>query len=123
MPFEFSPGPRVLDWRDPIARFMVSTGRAAEHDAFPHGVDEVLRRELQGAARAAGLWAPTASRELGGGGFRLDESALLLEEAGTNLLGPLALNCSAPDEGNIHLLDLVATPEQRDRYLTPLVQG
>jgi acyl-CoA dehydrogenase len=123
MPFDFSPGPRVLEWRDRIAGFVAGTVLPAEQDAFRRGVDDDLRRELQGAARAAGLWAPTASRELGGGGFRLDESALLLEEAGTSLLGPLALNCSAPDEGNIHLLDLVATPEQRDRYLTPLVQG
>jgi acyl-CoA dehydrogenase len=123
MPFDFTPGPRVLEWRDRIAGFVASTVLPAEQDAFRRGVDDDLRQELQAAARAAGLWAPTAAPELGGGGFRLDESALLLEEAGTSLLGPLALNCSAPDEGNIHLLDQVATPEQRERYLIPLVQG
>jgi acyl-CoA dehydrogenase len=48
---------------------------------------------------------------------------VLLEEAGRSLLGPLALNCSAPDEGNIHLLNVVASPEQRERYLRPLVSG
>jgi alkylation response protein AidB-like acyl-CoA dehydrogenase len=50
-----------------------------------------------------------------------DEAAVLLEEAGRSLLGPLALNCSAPDEGNIHMLHMIATEEQRRRYLLPLV--
>src|SRR5690606_40610283 len=39
------------------------------------------------------------------------------------LLGPLALNIAAPDEGNMHLLEKVATPEQRERYLVPLAAG
>jgi alkylation response protein AidB-like acyl-CoA dehydrogenase len=78
---------------------------------------------LQQAARQAGLWAPQAAAEVGGGGFRFDEAAVLLEEAGRSLLGPLALNCAAPDEGNIHLLTVVATEEQKRRYLLPLVAG
>jgi acyl-CoA dehydrogenase len=48
---------------------------------------------------------------------------VLLEEAGRSLLGPLALNCAAPDEGNIHMLYMIATEEQRRRYLLPLVDG
>ena len=74
-----------------------------------------LRDELQEAARKAGVWAPQAGAALGGGGFRFDEVAILLEEAGTSLLGPLALNCAAPDEGNMHLLDRSRPPEQRER--------
>lgn len=58
-----------------------------------------------------------------GGGFTFDEAAVLLEEAGASLLGPLALNCAAPDEGNLHLLDRVATPRQRSQYLVPLTNG
>jgi alkylation response protein AidB-like acyl-CoA dehydrogenase len=53
----------------------------------------------------------------------LDGFAVLLAEAGRSLLGALALNCAAPDEGNIHLLTEVATPSQRERYLVPLVNG
>jgi alkylation response protein AidB-like acyl-CoA dehydrogenase len=123
MAFDFSPGDRVTDWQDRIAAFVAESVVPREQEAFRRGVDDDLRRELQAAAREAGLWAPTASADLGGGGFRLDESAILLEEAGTSLLGPLALNCSAPDEGNIHLLDQVGSPEQRERYLVPLVHG
>ena len=49
--------------------------------------------------------------------------ALVFEEAGYSLLGPLALNCSAPDEGNMHLLEAVASPAQQERYLRPLAAG
>jgi acyl-CoA dehydrogenase len=48
---------------------------------------------------------------------------VLLEEAGRSLLGPLSLNCAAPDEGNIHLLHMVASADQREKYLRPLVDG
>ncbi len=49
--------------------------------------------------------------------------AVLFEEVGTSLLGPLALNGAAPDEGNMHLLEVVATAEQKARYLAPLAAG
>jgi acyl-CoA dehydrogenase len=49
--------------------------------------------------------------------------ALIFEEAGTSLLGPLALNCAAPDEGNMHLLHEIATSEQQEQFLAPLGRG
>jgi acyl-CoA dehydrogenase len=48
---------------------------------------------------------------------------LVFEEAGHSPLGPLALHCAAPDEGNMHLLLRAATPEQRRKYLEPLARG
>ena len=78
---------------------------------------------LQAAAREAGVWAPQVPAAYGGGGFSFTDSAVLLEEAGYSLLGPLALNCSAPDEGNIAMLHEIATAEQRERYLRPLAEG
>jgi alkylation response protein AidB-like acyl-CoA dehydrogenase len=123
MAFDFSIPTHVLQWQERIRDFVDGTVIPLEQQAFIDGVDERLRTTLQDAARAAGIWAPQAPAELGGGGFRFDEVAVLLEEAGRSLLGPLALNCAAPDEGNIHLLDRVASPEQRDRYLMPLVRG
>ena len=89
----------------------------------PHGPDESLRREVQALARAAGLVAPHVSREYGGMGLSHVGKALVFEEAGYALLGPLALNIAAPDEGNMHLLDVVATPAQKDRWLRPLAAG
>jgi acyl-CoA dehydrogenase len=123
MPFDFSLSPRVIQWRDRITRFVDDVVIPREQDAFIHGVDDTLRKELQLEAKAAGVWAPQAPAELGGGGFAFDEAAVLLEEAGRSLLGPLALNCAAPDEGNIHMLHMIATDEQKSRYLTPLVAG
>ncbi|WP_300611409.1 acyl-CoA dehydrogenase family protein [Trebonia sp.] len=123
MPFDFSLPVRVTDWRDRIARFVDDVVIPREQDAFAAGVDDALRKELQQEAKAAGLWAPQLPADLGGGGFAFDEAAVLLEEAGRSLLGPLALNCSAPDEGNMHMLHMLATPAQRERYLLPLAAG
>jgi len=123
MSFDFSLAPRVQEWRDRITRFVDEVVIPREQDAFAGGVDDALRADLQREAKAAGLWAPQAPAELGGGGFAFDEAAVLLEEAGRSLLGPLALNCAAPDEGNIHLLHMIASAQQRDKYLRPLVDG
>ncbi|MCW2692207.1 MAG: bbsG 4 [Mycobacterium sp.] len=123
MPIDLTPSDRAESWRARIAAFVDEVVIPSEQEAFRRGVDDELRTRLQAAARAAGVWAPQAPAELGGGGFRFDEVAMLLEEAGRSLLGPLALNCAAPDEGNIHLLATVASPEQRRRYLEPLVAG
>lgn len=123
MSFDFSLSPRVEQWRDGIRQFVDEVVIPREQDAFSAGADDTLRKELQQAGKAAGLWAPQAPAEIGGGGFAFDETAVLLEEAGRSLLGPLALGCSAPDEGNIHMLHMLATPAQRERYLQPLVSG
>jgi len=120
---DFTFSPRVVEWRERIAEFVETVVVPREQVAFANGVDDELRRELQAAARDAMVWAPQAPAELGGGGFSLAESAVLLEEAGYSLIGPLALNCHAPDEGNIHMLDLIATSPQREKYLIPLVDG
>lgn len=84
---------------------------------------EDLRTALQERAAAAGLLAPQVAPEHGGVGLTMLEQCAVFEEAGYSLLGPLALNCAAPDEGNMHLLSVVATEEQQERYLRPLAAG
>src|SRR5438445_640346 len=79
--------------------------------------------ELQTEARAAGLFLPQLGPEWSGLGLDWRTCAVVFEEAGRSLLGPQALNCAAPDEGNMHLLARVATPEQQARYLRPLAAG
>ena len=88
-----------------------------------HGPSEELRKELIELARAAGLLTPHASLEMGGLGLSHYEKAIVFEEAGYSWLGPTAMNIHAPDEGNIHLLEEIATPEQKERWLRPLVAG
>lgn len=82
-----------------------------------------LIHDLRARARAAHVYGPTLPRSLGGLGQNWRGIAVALEEAGTSLLGPQALNCAAPDEGNMHLLQLVATDAQKERYLAPLAAG
>ncbi len=84
---------------------------------------EELRTRLQAEARARGLLTPHGPVEYGGLGLTMSERAPVFEAAGYSLFGPMALNVNAPDEGNVHLLDRVASADQRARYLKPLVRG
>lgn len=88
-----------------------------------HGPDEALRDELVGYARGWGLLTPHASIEFGGLGLSHIEKAVVFEESGYSPLGPVAMNVHAPDEGNVHLMEVVATEEQKVRWLRPLVEG
>ena len=88
-----------------------------------HGPEESLRQELVELARQAGLLTPHASREMGGLGLTHIEKAVVFEEAGYSKLGPTAMNIHAPDEGNIHLMEMVASTEHKERWLRPQVQG
>jgi acyl-CoA dehydrogenase len=85
-----------------------------------HGPTDELRRALNAKAKAANLLAVHVSEEFGGRGLSHVGKAVALEAAGYSMLGPVALHCHAPDEGNIHLMDIVATPAQKEKYLRPL---
>jgi acyl-CoA dehydrogenase len=87
---------------------------AVEHDVLP---------ALRAAARRAGLFAPQLPPAWGGQGLGPTALALLAERCGPHLLAALALNCSAPDEGNLHLLLHYGTPSQQERWLKPLAEG
>jgi acyl-CoA dehydrogenase len=121
--FDFSLSPAVEQQRARIAEFVAAEVIPLEQQVFHEGMTDALRLDLQARAKTAGVFAPQAPHELGGGGFRFDETAVLLEEAGYSLLGPLALNCAAPDEGNIHLIQVTGTAAQHEQYLRPLVAG
>lgn len=78
---------------------------------------------LQAKAKAAGLWAPQAPREFGGLGLPVMAWAAMYEEANRSIFGPVALNCAAPDDGNMNILAKVGTPAQKARWLAPIVEG
>jgi acyl-CoA dehydrogenase len=88
-----------------------------------HGPDETLRQELVAKGRKVGLLSAHVSPEMGGLGLDHRGKAIVFEEAGYSPLGPIALNVFAPDEGNMHLLEVVATPSQKERWLRPLAAG
>lgn len=71
---------------------------------------------LRSRAKAAGLWAPTMPKEWGGMGLDIQEIAPVFEAAGHSLLGPLAIHCASPDEGNMHLLRQWGAGAYRNLY-------
>jgi acyl-CoA dehydrogenase len=78
---------------------------------------------LRSQAKAEGLWLPHMPKEWGGMGLGHVELAMVQSEAAKTRIGPWVLNCSAPDEGNMHTLLHWATDEQKEKYLRPLLDG
>jgi acyl-CoA dehydrogenase len=122
---DFSLSPVLQELRQRTQSFIRDVVIPMENDPrqTPHGPASELRDELVARARAAGLLTPHASVELGGLGLSHVAKAIVFEEAGYSPLGPVALNIHAPDEGNIHLMEAIATPAQKERWLRPLVEG
>ncbi|MFJ6263298.1 acyl-CoA dehydrogenase family protein [Rhodococcus erythropolis] len=78
---------------------------------------------LRAQARDRGLWNLFLPGEEGGGLTNL-QYATIAEISGRSMhLAPPAMNCSAPDTGNMEVLSLFGTEEQKERWLTPLLAG
>ncbi|WP_223170828.1 acyl-CoA dehydrogenase family protein [Microbacterium sp. NIBRBAC000506063] len=86
-------------------------------------LDPDVRHALAAEARRAGVFAPQAPKEFGGLGLDIRQWSPIFQEAGYSPIGPSVINCMAPDEGNMYLLEAIASPEQRDAFLAPLARG
>jgi len=111
--------------RERVHDFIVNRIIPLERDPRqgPHGPQDDFRRELNALADAEGLLAPHVGAEWGGLGLDHVSCAIVFEAAGYSPIGPIAMNISAPDEGNMHMLELIATEAQKDRFLRPLAKG
>jgi acyl-CoA dehydrogenase len=123
MPIDLEQPSEVTDLAARTADFVRDVVLPVERECGGIIGSDGARRELQAAAKAAGVFAPHVSTDLGGRGLDMRGRAPVFEEAGYALLGPLALNIAAPDEGNMHMLAAIASDEQKHRYLAPLAGG
>ena len=125
MAIDFTLPPELEDLRTRVRRFIDEVVRPVEKE-----IDEDDRASLRAgvikmrkAAIERGLWLPHMPKEWGGMGLQHMELALVSAEAARTRLGPFAINCQAPDEGNMHTLLHWGTDEQKQRYLKPLCEG
>ncbi|HEY3657407.1 MAG TPA: acyl-CoA dehydrogenase family protein [Steroidobacteraceae bacterium] len=86
-----------------------------------HGPADDLIRELRSKARDQNVLTPHILAD--GSHLTQRETALVLRASGLSLLGPIAVNTAAPDEGNMYLIGKVGSPELKARFLTRLLAG
>ena len=114
-----------LDWVTEFVRTEVEPlDHVIEH---PYDLADPVRNELirplQDRVRERGLWACHLGPELGGQGYGQVKLALLNEILGTSRAAPIVFGCQAPDSGNAEILAHYGTPEQKERYLRPLLDN
>ncbi len=127
---DFAPGPRVEELRTRISEFMDrevypnEAAAIAESHLVRAGVPyPPLLVEMRRKAKAAGLWNLFMPDREHGVGLTNWEYGLLCELMGRSGIAPMAFNCAAPDTGNMEILAEFGTPEQKRRWLTPLLEG
>nr|WP_042670874.1 acyl-CoA dehydrogenase family protein [Methylobacterium sp. B34] len=124
---DFTISPRVEDYRARIAAFVDAHILPLEADPAAydgHGnisLTELAR--LRGLARAEGLWCLQLRPETGGAGLDKVGMAVCYEAMNRSIFGPVVFNSAAPDDGNMMVLEKVATPDQKARWLAPIVDG
>jgi len=130
---DFEPSDRCQDLRERLFAFMDEHVYPAEsvyqeqllQSGDPHSQPPVIE-ELKERARELGLWnlfLPHADESAGVPGLSNLDYAPLAEIMGRSHIAPEACNCAAPDTGNMEVLTLFGTPEQKARWLAPLLEG
>ncbi len=113
---------RKLDWMSAFVREEIWPLETIVPELGWDGLERAMR-PLQAEVKAQGLWAAHLDPELGGQGYGQVKLGLMHEILGSCPIAPLAFGNAAPDSGNSEILALAGTPEQKDRYLHPLLAG
>src|SRR5262244_1829805 len=124
---DFTLNPEVEDARQRYRVFVAEHILPVERDRENYDEHENIAlpvlEELRLKAKAAGLWAPQMPKARGGQGLSVIGMAACYEEMGRSLFGPVVFNCAAPDDGNMLLLERVASDAQKTRWLQPIIDG
>ena len=112
--------------RDEIAplddEFLAEVGKTGDRWQFTPRQSEILEG-LKAKARKRGLWNFFLTDHAEGPGLTTVEYAWLAEEMGKSYLAPEVFNCNAPDTGNMEVFARYGSPEQKARWLAPLLAG
>jgi acyl-CoA dehydrogenase len=127
---DFQPSERCAEFKERLTAFMDEHVYPAEEvyerqlreSGDPHHQPAVME-ELKRRARDSGLWNMFLPDEHDGAGLSNSDYAPLAEILGRSRIASEACNCSAPDTGNMEVLHQFGTPEQKDRWLRPLLDG
>ena len=127
---DFSYSAKVEDYRARLLAFMDEVVYPAEHVFFSqHAAQEdrwltpPIMEEMKAKARERGLWNLFLPDSSHGAGLSNLEYAPLCEIMGRSPIGPEVFNCSAPDTGNMEVLARYGNDAQKERWLTPLLDG
>ncbi|MBP6020011.1 MAG: acyl-CoA dehydrogenase family protein [Burkholderiaceae bacterium] len=124
---DFTLSSTAADYRKRIKSFVDSELIPLEKDPASYdeheNVNEALLQILRDKAKQQGLWCLQMPRERGGQGLKVAEMAACYEEMNRSIFGPVVFNSSAPDDGNMMVLNKVGTPAQKDRWLQPIIDG
>src|ERR687884_2326397 len=125
MAWDFSTEPEFqaqVDWMREFVRTEVWPIETVFGELGEGGFRRVIA-PLQEEVKRRGLWAAHLEPELGGQGFGQVKLGLMHEILGTSPFAPAVFGNAAPDSGNSEILALAGTPEQKERYLYPLLAG
>ena len=128
---DFAPSDRVLELIDRVSAFVEEHVYPVEEEALRAWDEEVrpgvaypdIIVELRTRAKAEGLWNLFLPDERFGPGLSNAEYGMVCEIMGRSIISPMVFNCSAPDTGNMEILVDHGTPEQKERWLQPLLDG
>ena len=122
---DFAASPKVASIKQSVAAFVQRELIPLEPQLGAQGFKALLPtlQEARARARETGLFAAFVPQEHGGPGLSLTEYAYMSEELGKTPVGHYVFNCQAPDVGNMEILMEYGTPDQKQRWLGPLVRG
>jgi acyl-CoA dehydrogenase len=124
---DFSIDPELAALEEKIRQFVSTTIIPLEQDLQSYddygNIKLPLLQEIRQAVKDGGMWAPQIPKEQGGLGYGPVGMAVLYEAMNYSIFGPVCFNCAAPDDGNMYILNKVATPEQKARWLHPIING